>query len=226
VEVSGEIMFPGGYALGQDDETLWDLVQRAGGFTGKAFIRGTVFTRASITDDIARSDYARVAESAVELREDSLGEIKPTYTPALKPERLTRLVIDMDRLIRSQGREGNVQLRRGDRIFIPQIPSGVQVMGAVAAPGTILFDSGKKLDHYVSRAGDFTKQSDKDNVRLIKADGRVFAGGQASGQKVEVGDAVFVPQRVQKDRDWWKIVTGSVTVVTGLATTALLVDRL
>lgn len=226
VEITGEVMFPGGYALGHDGETLWDLLQRSGGFTPQAFTRGAVFTRHSIAADIARADYARVAEQAVELREDSTGLVKPVYTQSIQPERLTRLVIDMDRLMRTEGKEGNVLLRRGDKIYIPRTPSGIQVMGAVAAPGTILFDPNRKLDHYVSRAGDYTKQSDKSNVRLIKADGRVFAGGNASGQKVEVGDAVFVPQKIQKDRDWWKIVTGSVTVVTGLATTALLVDRL
>jgi protein involved in polysaccharide export with SLBB domain len=226
VELTGEVMFPGGYALASEGETLWDLLQRAGGFTDHAFLRGTVFTRKSIAEDVVRADYARVVESTTELREDSLGQIRPTATPSIQPERLTRIVIDVDRLVRSKGREGNVMLRRGDRIYIPQTPSGIQVMGAVAAPGTILYEQGRKLDHYVGRAGNYTKQSDRDNVRLIKADGRVYAGGEASGQKVEVGDAVFVPQKVQKDRDWWKIVTGSVSVVTGIATTALLVDRL
>jgi protein involved in polysaccharide export with SLBB domain len=226
VAVEGEVMFPGSYALAHDGETLWELLQRSGGLTPDAFPRGTVFIRKSIAEDIERNDYVRVVESSVELREDSLGMIQPAFPVRFDPKRMTRLVINLDALLKAQGREGNVELRDGDRIHIPKQPSGVQVMGAVAAPGTILFESNKKSNHYIRRAGDFTNQSDKGGTLLIKADGRVFSGGEAKGQKVEKGDAIFVPQEIKKDRDWWKIVTGSVSIVTGVVTTALLVDRL
>jgi protein involved in polysaccharide export with SLBB domain len=226
VAVEGEVMFPGSYALAHSGETLWDLLKRTGGLTPDAFPRGTVFIRKSIADDIERNDYSRVVESTVELREDSMGVIQPAFTSRFDPNRMTRLVINLESLIKSKGRTGNVELRDGDRIHIPRQPSGVQVMGAVAAPGTILFEPNKKPKHYIRRAGDFTNQSDKNGALLIKADGRVFSGNEATGQEVEVGDAIFVPQEIKKDRDWWKIMTGSVSIVTGVVTTALLVDRL
>ena len=56
--------------------------------------------------------------------------------------------------------------------------------------------------------------------------GRVFAGGDAKSQHVELGDAIFVPTEIKKDKDWWKIVTGSMALITGMATTALLVAKL
>ncbi|MFC1529296.1 SLBB domain-containing protein [Gemmatimonadota bacterium] len=45
VMVGGEVLFPGGYTLKQDDETLVDIVERAGGLTPYAFPEGARFTR-------------------------------------------------------------------------------------------------------------------------------------------------------------------------------------
>jgi polysaccharide export outer membrane protein len=226
VELEGEFQFPGTYAIAAEEETLWDLIKRSGGLTNDAFVDGTVFTRKSISEQIQRADYDRVAQSSLELRLDTQGIVRPAAAINIDPERMTRLVINMDRLMTSNGREGNIVLRDGDKIFVPRTPSGIQVMGAVAAPGTILYEPNHKVKHYIDRAGDFTTQSQKNGVRLIKADGRVFAGGDARSQKVELGDAVFVPAEIKRDRDWWKIVTGSMTLITGMVTTALLLSQL
>ena len=226
VKIEGQVMFPGVYALAHERETLWELMQRAGGLTDEAFIPGTIFTRKSITDYIRRADYQRIAESSIELREDTLGEVRPAVAVSVDPTRMTRLVIGMERLVDSRGEEGDIQLRDGDHIYIPREPSGVQVMGAVAAPGTIQYRPRSKIGHYIERAGDYTKQSQKDGARLIKADGRVFAGGEARSQQVQLGDAIFVPTEIKKDRDWWKIVTGSMTLITGMVTVAVLIAQL
>jgi protein involved in polysaccharide export with SLBB domain len=45
VTISGEVNFPGTYALKSRDERLADLVQRAGGLTSEAYPEGTVFVR-------------------------------------------------------------------------------------------------------------------------------------------------------------------------------------
>ena len=48
VVLSGELRFPGTYALSRRDERVADLVQRAGGLTELAYPRGAVFKRAGI----------------------------------------------------------------------------------------------------------------------------------------------------------------------------------
>jgi polysaccharide biosynthesis/export protein len=45
VQISGEVKFPGTYALTRKDERLTDLVARAGGLQPNAFVRGARFTR-------------------------------------------------------------------------------------------------------------------------------------------------------------------------------------
>jgi polysaccharide export outer membrane protein len=48
VVLSGEVRFPGTYALSRRDERVADLVRRAGGLTDLGFARGAVFTRAKV----------------------------------------------------------------------------------------------------------------------------------------------------------------------------------
>jgi protein involved in polysaccharide export with SLBB domain len=48
VTVSGEVKFPGVYSLTNRDETLKDVIERAGGLTPEAFFEGVVFQRDSI----------------------------------------------------------------------------------------------------------------------------------------------------------------------------------
>jgi polysaccharide export outer membrane protein len=54
VTISGEVNFPGTYALRSRDERLSDLIQRAGGLTSEAYAEGTTFTR-------TEGDVGRVA---------------------------------------------------------------------------------------------------------------------------------------------------------------------
>lgn len=54
VSVTGEVRFPGTYALKSRDERLGDVIRRAGGLTSEAYPEGTVFTR-------TRNDVGRVA---------------------------------------------------------------------------------------------------------------------------------------------------------------------
>ena len=52
VDISGEVNYPGNYAVG-DNETINDLINRAGGLKDTAFRQGAVFLRESIKEDEA-----------------------------------------------------------------------------------------------------------------------------------------------------------------------------
>jgi polysaccharide export outer membrane protein len=54
VTITGEVQFPGQYALKHRNERLADVITRAGGMTAEAYVAGTVFTR-------RRNEIGRVA---------------------------------------------------------------------------------------------------------------------------------------------------------------------
>jgi polysaccharide export outer membrane protein len=139
---------------------------------------------------------------------------------------MNRLVLDVDRLLASNGREGDVLLEPGDKIRVPRLPSGISVLGAVGASGTIGYQDNKKVKDYVKRAGGFTPVSDKGNVRLIKANGEVYSGGGALGRKVTLGDIVVVPTKVERQHSFGKTVSTALAATTSVLTTVLLITKL
>jgi len=50
-------------------------------------------------------------------------------------------------------------------------------------------------------AGGYTRNADKAQVRLLKADGRVI-DSRVRSKGMEPGDALLVPQRIRKDVPW------------------------
>jgi len=224
--LEGEVRFPGEYALSYKGESLYELIQRAGGLTEKAFPSGAIFSRQEISQQLERKSLADIISKSAPLREDSNGALKRDLFLEYKPEKMNRIVIDLPSIMSTRGERGNIMLRPGDEIYIPAVPSGVQVMGAVASSGTIQHIPGKKPKYYIERAGGFLKTADEGGTRVVKADGRVLSWGKAKGRRVDIGDAIVVPTEVKKSHDWWKIITSSATILGGLATTAYLIDRL
>jgi protein involved in polysaccharide export with SLBB domain len=226
VTIEGEVRFPGQYALTFKNETLWELLGRAGGFSEKAFPIGTVFRRKAIVDDLQRKDINNILISSQPLLADSTGILKPVPTMNMPPESMDRIIIDMELLMATNGAEGDFVLHVDDHIFIPETPTGISILGEVCANGTIKYEPDKKVKHYLGQAGGFTKRADKGETRLIKANGRVYSSGGVQGRKVDLGDVIVVPSEIKKERDWLKYISTSLSILTGVATTVLIVDRL
>ncbi len=226
VWIEGEVLFPGEYTLSSRNETLWSALKRTGGFTDVAFPAGLVLERKSISGSTFSQNLNRLVQSSGELREDSLGQIREVDPVRFNKESLDRIILDMARLIESNGQEGDLTLQPGDKIYVPQIPPGVSVLGAVGATGTIRYEPKKRLSYYLDRAGGYTRQADKDGVRLMRADGRVFSGGSAKKKTVELGDAIIVPTEIKKDKNVMQSVSSVVSIISGLATSVFIITKL
>ena len=226
VKIEGEIQFPGEYVLASRSETLGQLLRRCGGFTENAFPPGAVFERRSISRSLASLKIPIILENSRELIEDSTGHIERNMLMTYDSSMVNRIVIDLKKVTDGRYAAGDLVLEPGDRIFVPPIPTGISVMGAVGATGTIKFTAHKKVKYYVQQAGDFTPRADKKGTRLIRANGAVLAGGDVLGKRAEIGDIIVVPTKIEKERDWLKTVSTALAATTSLVTTVLLIDRL
>lgn len=226
VTIEGDVKFPGRYALLSRKETLYDLITRAGGFTAKAFPKGIIFQRQSIGEALIRQNLPEIIANSQPIKEDSLGNIRKLEFIKFNAENVNRIIIDIEKLVSSSGDVGDIRLQNGDYIYVPEIPSGISVMGAVGAEGTIKFERGKKVKYYIARAGNLSRQADKGAVKLIKADGRVFAGSASLRRKVELGDAIVVPTEIHRDRDWLKTISAITSLIGGIMTTVFVIDKL
>jgi len=226
VVIDGEVEFPGRYALTKKHEKLSELIERAGGFTDRAFLRGAVFERSSIAEDIKRQRLDAIMENLQEVTADTVVQkIQEKKLNAVRTNEVTRILVDLEALYYGKDKSQDVELRGGDRIYIPQIPSGVHVLGAVAASGTITFVPGKNYKYYVKQAGGMVKSADKEEIRIVKPDGKVYKK-RLSRVKIELGDSIVIPKKVIKDRQWLKIFRESFTILSGALTTVYVLSRL
>jgi len=226
VRIDGEVMYPGEYVLSSRDETLYKLIQRAGGLTELAFPRGTVFERPSVGENLDRMQIPSVVRKTSPLVQDSLGNLSRTVLFEYDRESMNRIVLDVDQILASRGASCDVMLEPGDRIYVPPTPSGISVLGAVGANGTLNYQEGKKVKYYVERAGAFSGEADKKGMRLIRANGEVVSGGGTMGKHVQLGDVIVVPTKIHKEKNYTKTITTALSAVTGVLTTVLLIDRL
>ncbi len=227
VVLIGEVLFPGTYVLENENETLTDLIDRAGGFTKDAFLPGAVFERVDIVKELQNRHIGDVIDALRESEVDTSGGVPPEriFHYEINTDKMNRIIIDLPVLVQGGDPEENIVLRPGDRITIPGFPSGINVLGAVASSGTIKFREGESADYYIERAGGFTRSAARKEVRILKADGRVIKK-KAMSVGIEIGDAIIVPEKVIRDRDWLGFFQTSVGIIASAMTTVFIVTKL
>ncbi|RME26597.1 MAG: hypothetical protein D6800_06205 [Candidatus Zixiibacteriota bacterium] len=226
VTLEGEVLYPGEYVLSSHQETLYDLFMRAGGFTEDAFPGGTVFERRTISRSLRNRKVGSILKHNTPLIMDSTGTYQKAFTYDYDSNAVSRLILDVDRIMRTHGKEGNIVLRPGDRITVPALPSGISVLGAVGAQGTIQYQAKKNVKDYIKLAGGFSPQADKKQTRLIRADGTVYAGGGTLGRRVRIGDVIVVPSKIEKPSNLGRKLMTILSATTGALTTVLLIEKL
>jgi protein involved in polysaccharide export with SLBB domain len=225
VDVEGHVRYPGEYVLRSSRETLYQILQRAGGFTEDAFPRGLVLRRPAIESGLKRLGVDNLLERSRELVADSLGNIETQQQFEYDLGSMSRIIINVDRILATHGREGDVVLKPGDEVYVPSIPTGISVMGAVGSNGTLGYVPKRKVKDYIRRAGGFTRQADEDETRLIRADGEVLSD-DVLDERALLGDIVVVPTHIEHKRDWGKTITTALSVATGVLTSVYIVSKL
>ncbi len=226
VTILGEVQFPGEYALIHRQETLLGLIERAGGFTTEAFPRGTVFLRPTISARLDRLKLRSQLEKSTPLILDTLGQPLKLSFVEFESGSVNRIAIDVERLRKSEGKEGDLVLQPNDSVIVPAIPSGISVLGAVGINATIQFREDESVKYYIERAGGFTRRADEDGTRLIRANGMAYSGGGTMGQTVDLGDVIAVPTKIEREGHFTRDLVMILTVATASLTAIILVSKI
>jgi protein involved in polysaccharide export with SLBB domain len=215
VEIEGELLFPGTYVVGKD-ETLSDLIDRAGGFNDRAFLDGAVFIREELRKkeqqqldrlrDRLKSDLAAISLEQVQndpKANDALTMAQGLVQQLESTKAVGRLVIDLQAI--AYGTAPDIVLQDQDRIFVPDRPQEVSVLGEVNYPTSHVFVPDLSQGDYIERSGGFTYKADKRRMYVIRANGAVmdasyswFSAG--SSVDIQVGDTIVVPLNADRIR--------------------------
>ena len=92
--------------------------------------------------------------------------------------------------------------------------------------GTIQFRDDKNVKYYVEQAGGFTKRADEDQTRLIRANGTAHSGGGTLGLKVQLGDVIAVPTKVEREGQATRNLVTILTITSTTLMTLLLITKI
>lgn len=228
VTLRGEVKFPGTYAI-RRGETLFQVLERAGGLTPLAFADGSAFTRLDLQkaeqqqlDRLAermRSDLAALSLQAANVgRADASQALisGQSLLAQLQTAKATgRYVIDLPSLL--EGRAGgpmDVMLRDGDTLVIPKIRQEVTVIGEVQNPTSHQFRPELRRADYIAMSGGTTPKADRGRIHVVRADGRVASRVNSMLARnydlsIKPGDTVVVPLDTERmpRLPFWQAVT-------------------
>ena len=190
VTIEGEILFGGVYALQSKNERLSTLIERAGGATEDAYLKGARLTRTMTEDELMRrQDVLALTNSSVG---DSLNlsteDLKTTYSVG----------IDLEEALRNKGGYADIVLREGDVIYIPEMNNTVKISGTVMYPNTVTYKDGANLSYYINQAGGYGNRAKKSKVYVVYANGNVAKVKRFGGTKIEPGCEIIVPSKPER----------------------------
>ena len=218
IHLEGEFKGAGVYSVGPN-ETLDELVVRAGGLTNKAYLYGASFTRetARVFQQQRLDEY--VSQLAISMQRESAVRAASSTSGISDPNALAeqRDIIAQFRKLRATGRIvlqlkpgsttvasiPHIELEDGDTFRVPSRPATVAVIGAVHGQNVFLHDPARRVNYYVTLAGKATSTADTDHAFLIRADGSVLSKEHTFGAwvnafdtaQVEPGDTIVIPEK-------------------------------
>lgn len=189
VNLEGEVKYPGAYTITRG-ERLSSVLERAGGYTNFAYLRGAVFARervrqlqqkslAELAERLERelitesASRAGVAVSVEEVEAKKLEmEQRKQFIESLKKLKATgRMTIWLAHLRLLKGSEYDIELEEGDSLYIPAVNRVINVVGAVMSNGSFIYNEKWDYEDYVQMAGGYSRHADEDNVFVMKVDG-------------------------------------------------------
>ena len=191
VVVEGEILFGGSYAMTSREERLSDLINKAGGTTNYAYLRGAKLTRVATEGEKKRmGDVIRLMSRQLgEAMMDSLGvRVEDHFTVG----------IDLEKAIANPGSASDLVLREGDVVFIPKNTNTVTINGAVMVPNTVSYIKGENIDYYLNQAGGYSDNAKKSKKFIVYMNGQVTKVKGSGKKQIEPGCEIIVPSKSKK----------------------------
>jgi protein involved in polysaccharide export with SLBB domain len=210
ITITGEVLHPGRYGI-EEGERLSSVLRRAGGFTAEAHPFGAVLER------------AQVREIGIKNRDEMIRKLQSQAVEGTRPEspivaKQRQTLIDELRRIQPSGRvvvristqiekwentPADVEVRAGDTLIVPKVPSFVLIAGQVYNPTAITFAPGRNAAWYLRQAGGPTPMANKKDIFVVRANGAVvgkdsgewWTGGVLSTVMLP-GDTIYVPERL------------------------------
>lgn len=256
VVVRGEVGKPQSVAF-VEGMKLSDALATAGGYDSTAYPKGLVLIRKSVataqqaqvdrliaqyeaagaagtalptisSSSTFASAFAVVANMHIDLamQKAKLGSLQQLYK-----EGFGRIALNIpDSLDTLKGSASDVRLERDDLIFVPKVPTYVQVSGEVSSQNVLLYQDGMTVRQAVAESGWLSGEADMEHAYIIRASGKLdstegkgflFFRPSILNYHLEPGDTVYIPAKSAKVSMGLAYLTDGFEAISSILTSAL-----
>ena len=188
IQVVGEVLFEGDYALPTKNLRLSEAIKAAGGVTAEAYVRGARVERVLNEDERFR------VESLMKMARQQTGRGLDTTT-VTRTDSIYYVGIHLDQALAHPGSDYDIILREGDRLVVPEYNGTVKINGNVMYPNTVAYSEGKDYKWYINQAGGYGNSAKRSRTYILYQNGTVSrAKGNA---KIEPGCEIIVPTKTR-----------------------------
>ena len=215
IKIEGEISFPGHYSILTKDERISDFIERAGGITPYAYLKGATLIRKmkDLSDKEQIKQLQELNNATNEIKIEKIGN-----------DNEYRVGINLEKIMKNKNSYQNLILKNEDILIIPSEKQTVEVKGLVLAPSLVQYEKGKTLKSYVNNAGGFANNARKRAAYVMYANGSVEGTRNflffKSYPKIEPGSIIIIPEKPERKS---LSTTETISITTALTTLMILI---
>lgn len=209
VKLYGEVNRPGVYSIKSGDD-IYDLIQRAGGYTDIAYYDAGILTSEKakkLEAEYIKKSYNDIIKALAQnpSRIQQANNIGLILEEAKNIKPTGRVITEFDLDILSNDERTRTFLNDKDEIYIPRLENVVYVFGDVKNPSTLSYSDFMKPEEYIERAGGLSRFADSSYVYIVYPNGEAkvlninngFSKLLASSDNdIYPGSLIFIPKRI------------------------------
>jgi len=210
-KISGAVMKPGFYVM-SENETIDDLVAKAGGYTKNAYLFGAVYLNEEAKKINRKANdllYQEFLDNIIAVSQQNISEnfdLTPIVqlTKEIKDNDVNgRVVIDLQ----DENIINSYSIMEGDSLFIPEISNVVYVYGETSSEGAVMYSENKSVNYYVDKSGGFKRFADTKSIYVLHPNGEsqlynskrnIFESSPKSEISIQPGSIIFVPRELDE----------------------------
>ncbi|MDR0745116.1 MAG: SLBB domain-containing protein [Mediterranea sp.] len=191
VQVLGEVLFNGTYALSKKNERLTDLLYRAGGLTEDAYVEGARLIRKMTDEEIRRKeDVLRMTMTSLDSLSVKTMDLSTNYPVG----------INLEKALANPNSNFNLVLREGDLLIVPEFANTVKINGAVMYPNTVSYKEGEGLKYYLDQAGGYATLAKKNRAYVVYMNGTVARLKKRNPKVIRPGCEIIIPSKDARNK--------------------------
>ncbi|MGY8763150.1 MAG: SLBB domain-containing protein [Fidelibacterota bacterium] len=188
--ITGEVKYPGVYAIEPGKTTIGEILQKVGGFTTRADQTKIIINNKSIAQ-IPDREYKRILLIPVENRSSE----EKAY---IKARMLTtKGTIESSSLEQAESLM-DLPLVNEDEIVILENFDYIEILGGVLKPGRYPYTTDINFDEYVDLAGGITNTATRKKFIIKAGTGQRLPINKTT--QIENGDTIFIPEKMEYNK--------------------------